>query len=74
MRFWNRVHWPKPLNLASKRRVSSTTGYSERSHETILQEFFQLMFRKKIYEDIDQLQDDLDLWINHYNNERHHQG
>ncbi len=33
-----------------------------------------MTFRKKIYEDIDQLQDDLDLWINHYNNERHHQG
>ena len=32
------------------------------------------MFRKKIYEDIDQSQDDLDLWINHYNNERPHQG
>ena len=29
---------------------------------------------KKIYEDIDHLQNDLDLWIDHYNNERTHQG
>ena len=34
----------------------------------------QVTFRKKIYEDIDQLQNDLDLWIDHYNNERTHQG
>ena len=33
-----------------------------------------MTFRKKIYEDIDQLQIDLDLWIDHYNNERTHQG
>ena len=33
-----------------------------------------MTFRKKIYEDIDQLQNDLDLWISHYNTERTHQG
>ena len=31
-------------------------------------------FRKKIYETIEQLQFDLDEWIDHYNNERAHQG
>ena len=49
-------------------------GICERFHKTILQEFYQVTFRKKIYESIDQLQNDLDLWIDHYNNERTHQG
>ena len=31
-------------------------------------------FRKKIYETIEQLQIDLDQWIDYYNNERTHQG
>ena len=29
---------------------------------------------KKIYETIEQLQNELDQWIDHYNNERTHQG
>ena len=35
---------------------------------------FQVTFRKKIYETIEQLQIDLDQWIDYYNNERTHQG
>jgi hypothetical protein len=31
-------------------------------------------FRKKVYQTIEQLQIDLDEWINFYNNERSHQG
>ena len=33
-----------------------------------------MTFRKKIYETIEQLQNDLDQWIDHYNNEHTHQG
>ena len=33
-----------------------------------------MTFRKKIYETIEQLQNDLDERIDHYNNERTHQG
>ena len=60
----------------TKTKVKSpqTNGICERFHKTILQEFYQVTFRKKIYEDIDQLQIDLDLWIDHYDNERNHQG
>ena len=60
----------------TKTKVKSpqTNGICERFHKTILQEFYQVTFRKKIYEDIDHLQIDLDLWIDHYNNERTHQG
>lgn len=60
----------------TKTKVKSpqTNGICERFHKTILQEFYQVTFRKNIYEDIDQLQKHLDLWIDHYNNERTHQG
>ena len=60
----------RPLRVV---RYSSAVN-SERFHKTILQEFYQLTFRKKIYETIEQLQNDLDEWIDHYNNERTHQG
>jgi len=40
----------------------------------VLQEFYQVTFRKKIYESLDDLQTDLDNWLDYYNNERTHQG
>ena len=60
----------------TKTKVKSpqTNGICERFHKTILQEFYQVTFRKKIYETIEQLQNDLDERIDHYNNERTHQG
>lgn len=51
-----------------------TNGICERFHKTILQEFYQVTFRKKIYGSIESLQKDLDAWIDHYNYERTHQG
>ena len=51
-----------------------TNGICERFHKTILQEFYQVAFRRKIYETIEQLQIYLDEWIDYYNNERTHQG
>lgn len=51
-----------------------TNGICERFHKTILNEFYQITFRKKLYGDIDALQKDLDIWIDYYNNERTHQG
>ena len=40
----------------------------------MLQEFYQVAFRRKIYASLDELQRDLDAWIEHYNRERTHQG
>lgn len=51
-----------------------TNGICERFHKTILQEFYQVAFRKKIYVSLDELQKDLDDWLAYYNNERTHQG
>ena len=45
-----------------------------RFHKTNLQEFYQVAFRKKLYDNIDALQADLDEWLQHYNQERTKQG
>lgn len=58
----------------TKARSPQTNGICERFHKTILQEFYQVAFRKKLYADLDSLQQDLDDWLNFYNNERTHQG
>jgi transposase InsO family protein len=58
----------------TKVRSPQTNGICERFHKTILQEFYQVTFRKKIYESIDDLQNDLDKWLQYYNNKRTHQG
>lgn len=58
----------------TRARSPQTNGICERFHKTILQEFYQVTFRKKVYGDITALQSDLDEWLHHYNNERTHQG
>lgn len=51
-----------------------TNGICERFHKTILQEFYQVTFRRKIYQSIEELQHDLDEWMVYYNNARTYQG
>ena len=58
----------------TKAQHPQTNGICERFHKTILQEFYQVVFRKKIYTTLDELQKDLDDWLAYYNNERTHQG
>jgi transposase InsO family protein len=58
----------------TKARSPQTNGICERFHKTVLQEFYQIAFRKKIYKTLEELQADLDLWIKHYNEERPHSG
>lgn len=58
----------------TKAQSPQTNGICERFHKTILQEFYQIVFRKKIYEKIEDLQIDLDKWLQDYNNKRTHQG
>jgi transposase InsO family protein len=58
----------------TKAMSPQTNGICERFHKTILQEFYQVTFRKKLYAEIETLQKDLDEWLNYYNNERTHQG
>ena len=58
----------------TKVKSPQTNGICERFHKTVLQEFYQIAFRKKVYDTIEQLQEDLDKWTIHYNTERTHQG
>lgn len=58
----------------TKARHPQTNGICERFHKTILQEFYQVAFRRKLYLTLDELQRDLDAWLAHYNGERTHQG
>lgn len=60
----------------SKTKVKSpqTNGICERFHKIILNEFYRVAFRKKLYSSLDELQVDLDLWLAHYNEERPHSG
>ncbi len=58
----------------TKAASPQTNGICERFHKTILQEFYQVTFRKKIYQSMEALQADLDEWLAHYNHERTHQG
>lgn len=51
-----------------------TNGFVERFNRTILDEFFRETFREKFYTSVEELQDDLDRWLHHYNYERPHRG
>jgi hypothetical protein len=58
----------------TKTKSPQTNGIVERFHKTVLDEFYRVAFRKKIYGSIGELQSDLDDWLKSYNEERPHQG
>ena len=58
----------------TKTKSPQTNGICERFHKTVLNEFYRIAFRKKVYRSIDDLQADLDMWIREYNEARPHQG
>jgi hypothetical protein len=58
----------------TKAKSPQTNGIVERFHKTMLDEFYRIAFRKKVYASIDELQADLDAWMTDYNQARPHQG
>lgn len=66
------------LNDISHRRTQvarpRTNGFVERFNRTALDEFFREAFRGKFYASVEELQADLDTWLDHYNYERPHRG
>ncbi len=58
----------------TKTKSPQTNGICERFHKTVLDEFYRVAFRKKVYRSIAELQADLDQCIRSYNEERPHQG
>ena len=61
-------------HTTTKARSPQTNGICERFHRTILNEFYSIAFRKKIYQSTEELQQDLDKWLEEYNKERPHTG
>jgi len=55
-------------------RHPQTNGICERLHRTMQEEFYAVAFRKKLYNSLAALQDDLDQWMEYYNNQRTHSG
>ena len=78
----NREHHEYQLYLSiedidhtrTKARHPQTNGICERFHRTIKEEFYQIAFRKEIYSSLEEIQKDVDEWINFYNTERTHSG
>ena len=58
----------------TKAKSPQTNGICERFHKTMLDEFYRVAFRRRVYETIADLQDDLDAWLFEYNEVRTHQG
>lgn len=58
----------------TKVRSPQSNGICERLHRTMQDEFYAIAFRKKLYESIEALQADLDLWLIEYNTQRNHSG
>jgi transposase InsO family protein len=58
----------------TKVKSPQTNGICERLHKTVLNEFYRIVFRKRIYPTLEELQADLEMWLREYNEERPHQG
>jgi len=58
----------------TKANSPQTNGICERFHKTMKQEFYDTAFRKKIYDSLEELQKDVDLWLLEYNQHRSHSG
>lgn len=78
----DRSHHPYELYLTieeiahtrTKTKHPQTNGICERVQKTLLQEFYQPAFRRKVYQSVEELQIDLDAYLEQYNAERPHQG
>lgn len=58
----------------TKARHPQTNGCTERLNQIILEEFYQVAFRKKLYTSLDEIQKDLDAFMDEYNGRRTNQG
>jgi transposase InsO family protein len=58
----------------TKTKSPQTNGICERFHQTIQNEFYASAFRRKLYSSLEELQVDVDAWVDSYNAERTHSG
>lgn len=54
--------------------MGQTNGCTERFNQTLLDEFYQVAFRKKLYTSLEEIQTDLDEFLKRYNTKRTNQG
>lgn len=79
---WQNLEHPYQLFLhlsgiehsRTKARHPQTNGAVERLNQIIQDEFYAVAFRKKLYKSLDEIQADLDAYIEKYNNQRTNQG
>jgi len=55
-------------------RRPPSNGFVERLHKTLLEEHFRIAGRSRWYEDVSEMQEDLEAFLKIYNHERTHQG
>lgn len=58
----------------TKARHPQTNGCTERFNQTLLDEFYKVTFRKKVYTSLEDIQADLDEFLQRYNAKRTNQG
>lgn len=58
----------------TKARHPQTNGITEKLNQILLEEFWRVAFRKKVYRTLEEIQRDLDEYMNYFNNERTNQG
>ena len=58
----------------TKARSPQTNGICERFHKTMKEEFYDITFRKKIYQSVEEIQTDANQWLRKYNEFRPYSG
>lgn len=79
---WSQEHHEYELYLTiedvdhtkTKARHPQTNGICERFHQTIQNEFYATAFRKKVYSSLEEMQEDVENWLEEYNSQRTHSG
>lgn len=68
--------WRLTISITQKKpyHLRKTASVNTTYRKTILNEFYQVTFSKKLYSSLEELQKDLDEWMVYYNNDRTHQG
>jgi len=65
---------PYHIPLIKKLGAVEEKKCCEAFHKAVLNEFYRVIFRKKFCREVEELQKDLDEWMDTYNNKRTHQG
>lgn len=68
------LHLNEIEHTRTKVRTPRTNGSVERLNQTIEDEFYEVAFRKKLYRTLTEIQEDLDAFMETYNQDRTNQG